>query len=353
MNQRTQASSVDVFNFSPNADMCYYFEIKACYLDSHFRFYSINNFNYVLKNRGRKCNNKIHEVFKTAPNGFNFSSITNSTMAVKIVYSSSAETIIFDTLHLSSILPAVLARLFGKRVVQVIHDQVAHPGPKWFATTIVTKLLTLIANEVVIYSKPIKKDYSNSHVTFLPPWPSDLYKFDSSHSYPFSDDTKFIMFFGRGEAYKGLDMFSAIAKRFSVELPNIKFLCVGKNVSKYLGFKDNILVIDEYVDTRTVLFVASKATAVLLPYRHMTQSGVINLLSPTGTKILTTGASANLKINQKNVIYLPFLENKIFLELKKILRESGDREETDVLNISEEYEKSIHEYSAFWQSLRK
>jgi glycosyltransferase involved in cell wall biosynthesis len=91
-----------------------------------------------------------------------------------------------------------------------------------------------------------------------------------------------ILFFGNIEHYKGLDIL--INAMYYLKKDNINLLIVGrghislenlKQLSKKLGIEKNIFWRSEYIDEQEVPQIFQLAKAIILPHRHIDQSGVL------------------------------------------------------------------------------
>ena len=91
-----------------------------------------------------------------------------------------------------------------------------------------------------------------------------------------------ILFFGNIEHYKGLDIL--INAMYYLKKENINLLIVGrgqialeglKKISKKLGVEKNIFWRSEYIDEQDVPEIFQLAKVIILPHRHIDQSGVL------------------------------------------------------------------------------
>ena len=105
-------------------------------------------------------------------------------------------------------------------------------------------------------------------------------------TYKISEPTKTgLLFFGGLSGYKGifdlLDLFSAITK----EQPNIYLTIAGRtnsSVKKFLdsrietlGIADKVRLIERFIESDELEELAKQHAGILLPYRHITNSGTL------------------------------------------------------------------------------
>ena len=94
---------------------------------------------------------------------------------------------------------------------------------------------------------------------------------------------KVILFFGFIRGYKGFDIFIKVAKLLEDKRPDITFLVAGELYEKtnyyhdLIGSSKNIIWHDEYIPNNRIHYYFSASDLLLLPYKSITQSGVVSL----------------------------------------------------------------------------
>lgn len=103
-------------------------------------------------------------------------------------------------------------------------------------------------------------------------------------------DKPYILFFGRIEAYKGIDLlYDAVVN--DEELINNYYLVIAGSGFVYFDTTskpDNVIIINRYIKDTEVRDLYTKAQCVVYPYISATQSGVLSLAFYFGTRTLVS-----------------------------------------------------------------
>ncbi len=166
-----------------------------------------------------------------------------------------------------------------KPLVYTVHDVVQHDGiPLYFRITetifrTIPKYFVVLSEQgkKIICQKRVKPE----HVLVVP---HGIYDFFTGYQHPEVKPEKEILFFGRIEPYKGLNiLFEAIKPVFQAH-PDWKLRIAGggdmQPYQKYLPNK-NILIENRFLSNEEVADAMSRASMVVLPYLSASQSGVI------------------------------------------------------------------------------
>lgn len=101
-------------------------------------------------------------------------------------------------------------------------------------------------------------------------------------------NSKFILFFGRIDKYKGLDR--AIKAINAFHSNEIILVVAGKGDVSFLGDllinKDNIILINRYIDDGEMIYLFRNSSGVILPYIEATQSGILPIAYYYGKPVI-------------------------------------------------------------------
>jgi glycosyltransferase involved in cell wall biosynthesis len=161
------------------------------------------------------------------------------------------------------------------RVINVLHDVIPHSGDKNVRKVeIYNKVIAKTSKEIIVhsdFSKQAFKKYKSNAIVHL----TDLWREFREIQEPVTTNT--VLFFGRVNHYKGIDNLMKIAKN----LPNVKFLVVGKFDSDCISYIDelslmnNVSVLNKNVDEIEMSEYFTSCELVIIPYNSASQSGVV------------------------------------------------------------------------------
>ncbi len=184
--------------------------------------------------------------------------------------------IFFETLHVWN-LPIMLLKSKRVKTFQMIHDIIPHTGDKQEKSVILmNKAVCRLADNIVICNKKYGNVLTDSYNVEL----SRIKTYRLWRSFPEYTEpcySKKILFFGRINAYKGVDKLYEIIKK----CPDIQFDVVGRvdinseQLVEKIKELPNVAVTDRYVTNEELenFFIGCDWT--VLPYNSATQSGVI------------------------------------------------------------------------------
>lgn len=163
----------------------------------------------------------------------------------------------------------------------------------------------------------------------------------------------YILFFGIIREYKGLDTLiesMAILKSRS----NIKCMVVGEfyddeslyfNLIKKHELENNIILINEFIPTNEVKYYFSAADVVILPYKHATQSGIVQIAVNFGKPVIASNVGGLAEVIENGKMgYIVEKENpyELAVVIEKFYSERKEREFSQ--NISELSKKYSWKY---------
>lgn len=184
-----------------------------------------------------------------------------------------------------------------KNTLKSVHDTTLHVGERTLKNRLI-RLFDYDAKYIVVYSQKSKKEliekgYNSERiiVTSLPS--SSIYLKnkldDSKHS-------KF-MFWGRMEAYKGIDvLLNSVSSVFSKHPDSILIMAGRGDLSNYTEllqkYHNNISLHNEWIPDDEVAAFFNQVDFLVLPYTGATQSGVINLAYSFGKPVIVSDSGA-------------------------------------------------------------
>lgn len=127
-------------------------------------------------------------------------------------------------------------------------------------------------------------------------------------------DFPYILFFGRIEAYKGVNVLIEAFRKLEKWLGGQKLIIAGKGDMHEIIEKDeNILFINRYIKDSEIRYLYEHATCVVYPYISATQSGVLSLSSYFQVPVIASD--------------IPFFSDVVEKENMGVLFKNGDAED--------------------------
>ena len=190
-----------------------------------------------------------------------------------------------------SIVLLSLLKLIGVVVIYTAHDVSPNYIP---ANSYLLRWLYSIPDKVIVHSGYAKQEMMSlgrSHaVHIIPHGLFEGYIVDTDGrlnvDYPFSEEDKVILFFGRVDVRKGILDFLKEFQRLLAKDRRLALWIVGKNtcppgsvedgIAKF-GLSSRVALHSEWVSNDEVSFFFTKSDAVVLPYLSGTTSGVLKI----------------------------------------------------------------------------
>ena len=187
---------------------------------------------------------------------------------------------------------AFLARLMKKPLIFTIHDPEHHLGTPFYIKVSDT-ITARMADMIVVLSQLgqrqlIKKGYAPGKIQQIP---IGVYSFFSQRNMSIVPQEKMVLFFGRIEPYKGLDILLKAFRQIGTSLPDWKLIIAGNgDFSEYATLAEHkqIEVINRFINDEEVAQLMQRAGFVALPYTEATQSGVIPIAYAFARAVIAT-----------------------------------------------------------------
>ncbi|QTE21497.1 glycosyltransferase family 4 protein [Polaribacter cellanae] len=171
-----------------------------------------------------------------------------------------------------------LFKILNRKIVFTIHDGVLHAGERNIVSQKMTNYRIKKASEIIYLTSYVKGLVENElgylkkhHIVPHPIIENKFFKKNTKIR-----NTKNLLFFGRIDKYKGVEMLIDAAQLSSKSFD--KLIIAGKS-QYYINFVDTnqISLIDKYLSEKEIGELLSWADVLVLPYKEASQSGVITL----------------------------------------------------------------------------
>jgi starch synthase len=205
----------------------------------------------------------------------------------------------------------VFIKILKRPLIYTMHDPEHHLGAPLYIR-ITDQIVAKMADAVVVLSKLgvqqlLMKGYPLNKVFYIP---QGIYAFFSKKHPANVKQDKVILFFGRIEPYKGLNILLKAFSRLAGLLPDWKLVVAGYgNFSPYLKYINHpqIEMINRYISDDEVTVLMLRASLVVLPYIEATQSGVIPIAYAFARPVIATdvGGLGEMVVHGKTGLLVP------------------------------------------------
>lgn len=235
-------------------------------------------------------NNKLSFLFNSL-NIFNYYRIINT---IKF-YKPNAIYIPFN--HLWG--PLIFPFLQNIKIYSTLHDVKVHLGENIIFSTIQKLNLKLVHKIIILNNKDVgdvlKLNFSNENICVIP---HATFKYYNTKELKLKNVfSNKLLFIGRIEKYKGLDL---LLDAFALALeknPNLKLTIAGNgDLKDYLPkikyLKKSITIVNKWLSEDEIQSLVSETNLVVLPYLEASQSGIIPLAFGFGKTVIATNVGA-------------------------------------------------------------
>ena len=194
--------------------------------------------------------------------------------------------------------PFIFPKLKGITRVKTIHDVGIHEGNDskfnvWWNNTNFhdAEKFVILSNKFV--PKLIEKGISNDKIVVIPHAGFNYYTEFSNFELKSKISWKNILFFGRIDQYKGIDVLLKALPTVVAKHPDLKLSIVGNgDISRYKDaiemFSNNVILHNRWIKDEEVASYVNECDFMILPYTHATQSGVIPLAYAFSKPVIAT-----------------------------------------------------------------
>ena len=220
-----------------------------------------------------------------------------------------------DIIHLQSVnlielLMIIAFRTFNKKVVFTIHNILPRHKQLKFYHIFIYRMMYFLCHKIIIHSSQGKEDVIDlfgverkkieviphgDYKFFIPE--NKIQKPEAKKKLGLPENCKTILFFGAIRENKGLDQILKAMSDIIKRIPEVKLLIVGElweNYDKYRklilenNIQENVFEKLDYVANDEVSKFFFASDLVVLPYRGITQSGVLQIAYAFGKPVVAT-----------------------------------------------------------------
>jgi len=205
----------------------------------------------------------------------------------------------------------LLIKILNKPLIYTIHDPKHHLGiPIYFLIS--ESIFRKMPNAMIVLSKQGKEQLvldgiPAEKVFYIP---LGIYsRFAQMHPLNVSQE-KMILFFGRIEPYKGLDLLLKAMPDVFAGFPDWNLVIAGTgDLSPYQPYLNHrqIKVINRYISDEEIATLMQQSRFLVLPYIEATQSGVIPIAYAFARPVIATnvGSLGEMVLDGKNGLLIP------------------------------------------------
>lgn len=249
-----------------------------------------------------------------------------------------------------------IIRLFPEaRTIYTLHD----PKPHSTNYSISEELKNILSgvkiadmDEIVILSEcfrdyvKTKYGFKDKQIHVIPHGIFDFYtKVDDGSSYQYPENKVTFLFFGRIDAYKGLDTLAEAYEMLKEERDDIALTIVGSGdfepyKKSYEKLKD-VSIINEWIpDEKVASYFKDKKVILVAPYNDATQSGVIPIAMSREILVIASdagGLTEQVRDGETGYVFPSGNAEK----LKICLSKAADSDNTGIIGNAREYIESL------------
>jgi len=198
--------------------------------------------------------------------------------------------------HEWNLILGFLIKLLRKPLIYTVHDPEHHLGAPLYIR-ILENIFRRMPDGFIVLSKLARQELQSmgfpaDRVFYVP---IAAYSHFSKMHRPEARPEKAILFFGRIEPYKGLDLLLKAMSEVFVEFPDWKLILAGAgDLSRYRSYLNSsqIEVINRYISDEDVAGLMLRSRFVVLPYTEATQSGVVPIAYAFGRPVIATNVGS-------------------------------------------------------------
>lgn len=217
----------------------------------------------------------------------------------------------FTSNHEWNVVIGVLLRIFYKTpIIFTLHDPHKHIG-SWKLNEILQEIFLNLVNVAIVHSEKLMKftgrEISKVRIKIIP-----LISYSLFNKFKLKNvvEENIILFMGRIELYKGVEILLKAAPGIIQKLPSWKIIIAGKGSIREFNYNNKskrIIINNEYLKDEELVKMIQKSKIVVLPFTSATQSGSVLLAQSFSKAVITTnvGALSELVIDGETGILIP------------------------------------------------
>jgi glycosyltransferase involved in cell wall biosynthesis len=216
----------------------------------------------------------------------------------------------FQSVNLIELIAVIGSRMIGGKVVFTIHNVMPRHQKLYLYHKFIYRMMYSLCHKIIIHSEKGKEEiidlYKVSsekiHVIphgdykfFIPE--KQISKAEAKSILGFTEDVKTILFFGAIRPNKGLKDILLALPYIKEQVSNVMLMIVGEMMENYNSYREVIVekqirneVFEklDYVPNEDVAFYFFAADLVVLPYKEITQSGILQIAYAFGKPVVAT-----------------------------------------------------------------
>jgi acetyltransferase-like isoleucine patch superfamily enzyme/glycosyltransferase involved in cell wall biosynthesis len=210
----------------------------------------------------------------------------------------------------------------GIKFVTTVHDPIPHSSEKIslhkFKHAVRDQIRRRSHGLIVLGEslRPVLSEYSGfpqERIHAVPHGEFRYYSFFDSSRAAVKDGHKDVLFFGRWDSYKGLDVLAAAEPLITARVPQARIILAGEGRMPLSELRPHIINPQNYeirnytIPDQEVAELFSRAEVVVLPYKQATQSGPLHIAGTFGKPAIVTrvGALPDVVHNGENGLLIP------------------------------------------------
>lgn len=167
-----------------------------------------------------------------------------------------------------------------KNTLYTVHDPVPHQKKSFISRILTSDLYLQSFKNVLLLSDSLESEFmNNNRGKFKKIFHSGLSIYDFLTTVPTTDNMygRYILFFGRIDYYKGVDLLVSAFNDTKAKDRGIKLVIAGRMRPGYSVEvnNSNIVFLNRYIDNSELASLIKHSLFVVLPYRSATQSGCV------------------------------------------------------------------------------
>ncbi len=229
----------------------------------------------------------------------------------RVLRNSEADLIHFVGPHEWNPAVALVCKALRKPMIYTAHDPIPHPGAP-IPIRLSNAMMESMADAIVVLSRHGRQQLLSIGIPDrkIHLIPHGVYSFFTRDKRKHVKTEKVILFFGRIEAYKGLDILIAAFSGLRGNLDDWKLVIAGSgDLPRWMAQVDRsrIEIINTYLADEEVATLMQRAQMVVIPYTEASQSGVIATAYAFGRPVIATdvGGLNEMVLDGKTGILIP------------------------------------------------
>lgn len=167
-----------------------------------------------------------------------------------------------------------------RHTLYTLHDPIPHSKLPIYERVLRRDIVFYCYENLLLLSNSLEQEFVKANKgKFKQLYYSQLSIYDFLHSFPLGNNNygEYILFFGRIDRYKGVDLLIDAYKNTKAYKSNIKLIIAGKALSGMMPVYNDkqVVFINRYIPNDELATLISHCKFVVLPYRSATQSGCV------------------------------------------------------------------------------